>query len=226
MPSFCSDKRPFYPIKLFNKLWTNLFTFIKSTASSYAFIRAVSSQMSSSISSSWKKKTNSHSCVIFVLNNAVNNCKYTNIIYFDAFHWHQTICSLYCSVHRLYLLCTRKTKDDQQFTNGFQQSKCSIRSLKFKIVLYNVYQLKHKNYAIYKTHAIKHYHVFYATQWTFIILNYLSHMTDDKYFTKTNERVLLTQSRHFHHFLLWGNEFDFDVLVNLDLKKISIYTHL
>jgi len=71
------------------------------------------------------------------------------------------------------------TKDDQQFKTAIQQGKCSLRSFNFKIVLYYVYQLKHIQLTKHMLYCKQNiYCMYYDTQWNFIHLNKLSHMTD------------------------------------------------
>ena len=97
-----------------------------------------------------------------------------------------------------------------------------MRSFNFKMVLNNVSQLKHiqltkhmHNYCIQKI-----YHVYYTTQWNFIILRKFSNMT----LTSPNEKWMRFADivRHFCHFLLWREEFCFDVVGNFGPKKITL----
>ena len=63
----------------------------------------------------------------------------------------------------------------------------------------------------------KIYHVYYTTQWNFIILSKVIHMT----LASPNEKWMRVADivRRFCHFLLWRREFCFDVVGNLNLRK-------
>ena len=65
----------------------------------------------------------------------------------------------------------------------------------------------------------KIYHVYYTTQWNFIILKTFSHMT----LTSPNEKWMRVADivGRFCHFLLWRREFCFDVVGNFELKKMT-----
>jgi len=65
----------------------------------------------------------------------------------------------------------------------------------------------------------KIYHVYYTTQWNFIIMRKFSHMT----LTSPNEQWMRVADivRRFCHFLLWRGEFCFDVVGNFEHKKIT-----
>ena len=53
-----------------------------------------------------------------------------------------------------------------------------MRSFNFKMVLNNVSQLKHIQLTKHMHYCIQNiYHVYYTTQWNFIILRKFSHMT-------------------------------------------------
>ena len=100
-----------------------------------------------------------------------------------------------------------------------------MRSFNFNMVLNNFSQLKHIQLTKRMHYCIqKIYHVYYTTQWNFIILRKFSHMT----LTSPNETwirfadiIIKTSVRRFCHFLLWGREFCFDVLGNFGLKKMT-----
>ena len=95
-----------------------------------------------------------------------------------------------------------------------------MKSFNFEMVLNNVSQLKyiqltkHMHYCIQKI-----YHVYYTTQWNFIILRKFSHMT----LTSSNEKWMRVADivRRFCNFLLWRREFCFDVVGNFELKKMT-----
>ena len=79
------------------------------------------------------------------------------------------------------------------------------------MVLNNVSQLKHIQLTKPMHYCIqKIYHVYYTTQWNFIILRKLSHITlgsPNKKWMRVADIV-----RRFCHFLLWRREFCFDVV--------------
>ena len=60
----------------------------------------------------------------------------------------------------------------------------------------------------------KIYHVYYTTQWNFIILRKFSHMTEK--WMSVADIV-----RRFCHLLLWRGEFCFDVVGNFEPKKMT-----
>ena len=65
----------------------------------------------------------------------------------------------------------------------------------------------------------KIYHVYYTTQWNFIILKIFSHMT----LASPNEKWMRVADivRRFCPFLLWRREFCFDVVGNFGLKNMT-----
>ena len=65
----------------------------------------------------------------------------------------------------------------------------------------------------------KIYHVYYTTEWNFIILRKFSHMT----LASPNEKWMRVANivRRFCHFLLWRRDFFFDVVGNFELKKMT-----
>ena len=93
------------------------------------------------------------------------------------------------------------------------------------MVLNNVSQSKHIQLTKHMHYFIQNiYHVYYTTQWNFIILRKFSHMT----LTSPNETwirfadiIIKTSVRRFCHFLLWGGEFCFDIVGNFEPKKIT-----
>ena len=88
------------------------------------------------------------------------------------------------------------------------------------MVLNNVSQLKHIQLTKDMHYCIqKIYHVYYTTQWNFIILGKFSHMT----LTSPNEKWMRVADivRRFCHFLLWRGELCFDVVGNFKPKKIT-----
>ena len=88
------------------------------------------------------------------------------------------------------------------------------------MVLNNVSQLKHIQLTKHMHYCIhKIYHVYYTTQWNFIILRKFSHMT----LTSPNEKWKRFADivRRFCHFLLWRGEFCFDVVGNFEPMKIT-----
>ena len=93
-----------------------------------------------------------------------------------------------------------------------------MRSFNFNMVLNNFSQLKHIQLTKRMHYCIqKIYHVYYTTQWNFIILRKFSHMT----LTSPNEKWMRVADivRHFCHFLLWRWEFCFNVVI-LNLRKL------
>ena len=95
-----------------------------------------------------------------------------------------------------------------------------MRSFNFKIVLNNVSQLKHIQLTKHMHYCIqKIYHVYYTAQWKFNILRKFSHMT----LTSPNEKWMRFADivRCFCHFLLWRGTFCFDVVGNVELKKMT-----
>ena len=95
-----------------------------------------------------------------------------------------------------------------------------MRSFNFKMVLNNVSQLKHIQLTKHMHYCIqKTYHVYYTTQWNFIILRKFSHIT----LTSPNEKWMKVAGivRRFCHFLLWRGEFCFVVVGNFEPKKIT-----
>ena len=95
-----------------------------------------------------------------------------------------------------------------------------MRSLNFKMVLNNVSQLKHIQLTKHMHYCIqKIYHVYYTTQWNFIILRKFSLIT----LASPNEKWMRVADivRRFCHFLLWKREFCFDVVGNFELKKMT-----
>ena len=90
-----------------------------------------------------------------------------------------------------------------------------MRSFNFNMVLNNFSQLKHIQVTKHMHYCIqKIYHVYYTTQWNFIILRKFSHMT----LTSPNEKWMRVADivRHFCHFLLWRGEFCFDIEGNFE----------
>ena len=94
-----------------------------------------------------------------------------------------------------------------------------MRSFNFEMVLNNVSQLKHIQLTKHMHYCIqKIYHMYYTTQWNFIILRKFSHMT----LTSPNETWMrVADIRHFGHFLLWRREFCFDEVGYFELKKMT-----
>jgi len=95
-----------------------------------------------------------------------------------------------------------------------------MRSFNFKMVLNNVFQLKHIPLTKHMHYCIqKIYLMNYTTQWNFIILRKLSHMS----LISPNEKWMRFADivRRFCHFLLWRGEFSFDVVGNFEHKKIT-----
>ena len=90
-----------------------------------------------------------------------------------------------------------------------------MRSFNFNMVLNNFSHLKHIQVTKHMHYCIqKIYHVYYTTQWNFIILRKFSHMT----LTSPNEKWMRVADivRHFCHFLLWRGEFCFDIEGNFE----------
>ena len=88
------------------------------------------------------------------------------------------------------------------------------------MVLNNVYQLKHIQLTKHMQHCLqKIYHVYYTTQWNFIIFSKLSHMT----VTSPNQKWMrvVDTVRCFCHFLLWREEVNVDLVGNFDPKKMT-----
>ena len=88
------------------------------------------------------------------------------------------------------------------------------------MVLNNVSQLKHIKLTKHMHYCIqKIYHVYYTTQWNFIILRKFRNMT----LTSPNEKWMRVADKvqRFGHFLLWTEEFCFDVVGNFEPKKIT-----
>ena len=93
-----------------------------------------------------------------------------------------------------------------------------MRSFNFKMVsqLKHIQLTKHMHYCIQKI-----YHVYYTTQWNFIILSKFSHMT----LTSSNQKWMRVADivRRFCHFLLYRGEFYFDGVGNFEPKKIDYF---
>ena len=88
------------------------------------------------------------------------------------------------------------------------------------MVLNNVSQLKHIHLTKHMHYCIqKIYHMYYTTQWNFIILRKFSHIT----LASPNEKWMRVADIviRFCYFLLWRREFCFDVVGNFELKKMT-----
>ena len=88
------------------------------------------------------------------------------------------------------------------------------------MMLNNVSQLKHNQLTKHMHYCIqKIYHVYYTTQWNFIILRKFSHIT----LTSPNEKWMRFADivRRFCHFLLWRGEFCFVIVANFEPKKMT-----
>ena len=96
-----------------------------------------------------------------------------------------------------------------------------MRSFNFKTVLNDVSQLKHIQLTKHMHYCIQRiYHMYYTTQWIFIICSKFSHMTLTS--ANKNEFIRLVATiRRFWLFLLWSREFPFNVVGNFEPKKIT-----
>ena len=83
------------------------------------------------------------------------------------------------------------------------------------MVLNYVSQLKHIQLTKHMHYCIqKIYHVYYTTQWNFIIFSHMTLKSPNEKWMRVADKVW-----RFCHFLLWKGEFCFDVVGNFEPKR-------